>query len=132
MKYCTNCGQNIQSNNMKYCTSCGAHQNNKQKSFTLSQNKNWRTVVLISLIVGFLGFEGIGHIYIGKTRRGITLLLIGWVLSISTAISSSIGLNIANVLIGISFFAFWIWQVYDVNKLVKQHNEYVIQNRGTY
>jgi TM2 domain-containing membrane protein YozV len=128
MVYCTNCGQNIRSNNMRYCTSCGSPQSNYQNSSTMTQNKNQRTVVLMALIVGFLGFEGIGHLYIGKTRRGITLLLIGWGLSISTALTSSIGLLSVTVLIGISFFAFWIWQTYDANKLAKQHNEFVIQN----
>jgi TM2 domain-containing membrane protein YozV len=35
------------------------------------------TVALLLELIGYLGFLGIGHIYAGKTTRGIALL-IGW------------------------------------------------------
>jgi TM2 domain-containing membrane protein YozV len=132
MKYCTNCGQNLRLNNAKYCTACGSPQGINNNSSVIIQAKSRRKVVLLSLIVGFLGFEGIGHLYIGKTHRGITLLLIGWGISISYALFSFMSLPMAEIIIGMSFLGFWIWQVYDANKLAKQHNETVIQNRGTY
>jgi uncharacterized membrane protein YvbJ len=81
MVNCTNCGKDIHSNSLKYCTFCSSPQTNNQNSSITAQTKNQRTAVLIALIVGFLGFEGIGHLYIGKSHRGIILLLIGWALS---------------------------------------------------
>jgi ribosomal protein L37E len=127
MKYCTNCGQNIQLNNAKYCTACGSPRGINKNSSVIIQAKSRRKVGLLSLIVGFLGFEGIGHLYIGKTHRGITLLLIGWALSISYALVSWIRLPSADIIIGISFLGFWIWQVYDVSKLTEQYNRDILR-----
>ena len=43
------------------------------------QTKNSRTATIIALVAGFFGFNGIGHIYIGKTAFG-EIMLIGWLL----------------------------------------------------
>jgi TM2 domain-containing membrane protein YozV len=48
------------------------------------QTKNSGTATIIVLIAGFFGFNGIGHIYIGKTSFGIGLMIIGWILAFLT------------------------------------------------
>jgi TM2 domain-containing membrane protein YozV len=48
----------------------------------VTQNKNPGAAVLIALIAGLFGFQGIGHMYTGKTSKGIGLWLIGWLMGI--------------------------------------------------
>ena len=66
--------------------------------------------------------------YIGKTGKGIGLLIIGWVLGISMALSIIGGMIPLFIILGIVIFVYWIWQTYDVNKSAKYYNEYLIQN----
>ena len=82
---------------------------------------------MIALIAEFFGFQGIGHMYIGKTGKtgkGISLLILGWAFAI-TRIGGLVSLFIK---LGIVIFAYWIWQAHDVNKLAKYYNEYLVQN----
>src|SRR5919112_4968759 len=86
MVYCKYCGKEFSADEITYCPSCGKPQYQSQeltRPMVVTQNKNPGTAVLIALIAGFFGFQGIGHMYIGKTGKGIGLLIIGWVLGIS-------------------------------------------------
>ncbi len=66
--------------------------------------------------------------YIGKTGKGIGLLIIGWVLGISMVLSIIGGMIPLFIILGIVIFVYWIWQAYDVNKSAKYYNEYLMQN----
>lgn len=128
MVYCKHCGKEFASEEITYCPACGKSQTQAVvQSVVVTQNKNPGTAVLISLIAGFFGFQGIGHMYIGKTGKGIGLLLIGWVLAISMVIFILAGIVPMFVLLGIAIFAYWIWQAYDVNGLAKYYNEHLMQ-----
>ena len=129
MVYCKHCGKEFTSEEITYCPSCGKSQHQTiTQSVVVTQNKNPGTAVLIALIAGFFGFQGIGHMYIGKTGKGIGLLILGWILAITMVISIIGGLISLFIILGIVIFAYWIWQAYDVNKLTKYYNEYLIQN----
>ena len=129
MVYCKHCGKEFAFEEITYCPVCGKSQTQAVvQPVVVTQNKNPGTAVLIALIAGFFGFQGIGHMYIGKTGKGIGLLLIGWVLAISMAIFILAGIIPMFILMGIVIFAYWIWQAYDVNGLAKYYNERLMQN----
>ncbi len=129
MVFCKHCGKEFGSGEITYCPSCGKFQHQAvTQSVVVTLNKNPGSAVLIALIAGFFGFQGIGHMYIGKTGKGIGLLIIGWVLGISMALSIIGGMIPLFMILGIVIFIYWIWQAYDVNKSAKYYNEYLIQN----
>lgn len=66
--------------------------------------------------------------YIGKTDKGIDILLVGWLLVIYIVPFKLAGIILMTIILGIIILAYWIWQSYDVNKLAKYHNEYLIEN----
>jgi TM2 domain-containing membrane protein YozV len=129
MVYCKHCGKEFISEEITYCPSCGKSQNLAiAQAVVITQNKNPGFAVLIALIAGLFGFQGIGHIYTGKTAKGIVLLLIGWALGISIILVTIGGIIPMSIILGIGVLGYWIWQAYDANKLAKYYNEYLIQN----
>ena len=85
--------------------------------------KNPTTALILSIVLGILGIEGIGQIYVGKVGRGVTILVAGFAFWIIGWVTFPWG---TPLLIGL--FVLFIWQIYDTNKLVKQYNNYVSQN----
>ena len=85
--------------------------------------KNPTTALILSIVLGLLGIEGIGQIYVGKVGRGVTILVAGFAFWIIGWVTFPWG---TPLLIGL--FILFIWQIYDTNKLVKQYNNYVSQN----
>ena len=134
MVFCRNCGRQFSMEDATYCPFCGRQQQQQQpiqsniNTIVTPLKKNPGTAVLIALIAGIFGFQGIGHLYLGKVAYGIGLLLIGWTIGIF-AVLSLIGGGISMaVFLGIVSFAFWIWQAHNANKLARYYNEYLIQN----
>jgi TM2 domain-containing membrane protein YozV len=119
MVFCRNCGGDLPSENSSFCPDCGKPQNNANAVRIANQTKSNGTAIVIALIAGILGFNGIGHFYIGKIVRGITLLIVGWILIVMTFFF---------IPIGIVYLIFWIWQAYDVNNKTKYFNNYIISN----
>lgn len=137
MVFCRNCGRQFSMEEATYCPFCGRQQQQQQpiqsniNTIVTSLKKNPGAAVLIALIAGIFGFQGIGHLYLGKVAYGIGLLLIGWTIGIF-AVLSLIGGGISMaVFLGIVSFAFWIWQAHNANKLAKYYNEYLIQKGVT-
>lgn len=75
---------------------------------------------------------GLGHIYLGAARRGIAILVIGIGLVliaypgyvsfqyVSGAITTTMITVVALVMAGLAAVGFWIWQILDARKIVKQ------------
>lgn len=122
MVYCRNCGGNLPSENSSFCPVCGKPQNNASAVTMASQTKNPGTAIIIALIAGILGFNGIGHMYIGKIGKGIILLIVGWII---------LALTILFIPIGIIYIIFWLWQAYDVNSKAKYYNNFILNNGKT-
>jgi TM2 domain-containing membrane protein YozV len=59
------------------------------------------TVALLLELIGYAGFLGIGHIYAGRTSRGIALLVGGFIYLIASAV-------LTIVLVGICMFVAWL------------------------
>jgi len=117
----------------------------QKKTVSVSRYKSEGTTLVLSIVVGFFGFMGVGHIYLGRVRRGIIILivgLIGWIVAIvipfamlrmlgvleeeesidPTAVVGVLGGFFVVVEIGV--LALIIWQILNSRKLCKQYNEY--------
>lgn len=63
--------------------------------------------VVLSIIIA-----GLGQIYLGRIKRGIVILIVGFVMSLVLSyIFGWIGI--------LPTFAFWIWQIIDAYKIAK-------------
>lgn len=58
--------------------------------------KSDKIAMLLAALLGIVGFLGIGHLYVGKIRQGINLLVGAWVVA------------------GASIFCFTVWSSYQV------------------
>jgi hypothetical protein len=157
-RFCSHCGKELpQDTNVEFCSYCGSPINRTniadqaqpaQKSpvFVQTPYKSPGTSMLIALIAGIFGLSGIGHIYVGKLRRGILLLVGGLALLILAAASSfaynaalvyarysyysdnnngAVGILILGIIFGLSYLALFIWQIFDVRTQAKTFNEAV-------
>jgi hypothetical protein len=134
MVFCRNCGKELPSTESVICPACGVSQGDTTNNTIVAlQTKNSGTAVIIALIAGFFGFNGIGHIYVGKTLFGIVIMIIGWLIGFLTATGVIALINNPSVwllsLIGLLYLGYWIWQAYDANKKVKYYNEYIMKHR---
>jgi len=118
----------------------------QKKTFQLSNAKSEGTTLVLSIIVGLMGIMGIGHIYLGKTKRGIIILVIGifsWsLLFVPTflVLGSEIPMDeytlekrltdmisiIAIAIVGV--IALFIWQIIDARRLCKKYNKYLLDH----
>ncbi|MDD5704146.1 MAG: zinc-ribbon domain-containing protein [Dehalococcoidales bacterium] len=117
MAYCSKCGAQL-SEGSNFCKVCGTKQNLRSVSPSnntaelkysggIIQNKQKSTVMLLAILLGLIGFFGIGHIYAGKVGRGIVFLIAGWLCDIVAVFTLGIGLVLV---IGI-----YIFQIIDAN-----------------
>ena len=67
----------------------------------------------IAIVLSIL-FTGAGHLYAGKESRGAILLVIYFLLAILSVTSGGILL--------VALFPFWLWGIFDANRLVDEHN----------
>ena len=122
MVFCRNCGGDLPSDNSSYCPVCGKPQNTATAVTMAAQTKNVGSAIALAVVAGITGFNGIGHLYIGKIRKGILILVIGWII---------LGITFLFIQFGLIYLIFWIWQAYDVNKSAKYYNEYILNNGKT-
>lgn len=116
----------------------------KQKTSVSMNYKSQRKTLVLSVVVGLLGLMGVGHIYLGRLRRGIIILIIAPLSWTMILISFTI-LGLAEpeedimiatfgvlggieIVLGIGLFVLFIWQILNSRKLCKEYNEYLEQN----
>ena len=122
MVFCRNCGGDLPSDNSSFCPVCGKPQNTATAITMAAQTKNVGSAIALALIAGILGFNGIGHLYIGKIGKGIVILIIGWII---------LGITFLFIPFGLIYLIFWIWQAYDVNNKAKYYNDFILRNGKT-
>ena len=150
--FCSNCGNPLPYKNAR-CASCGhtkttvgappSHQPSPSPG-ALPPNimyKSEGTTLILAIILGLLGLNGIGHLYVGKIARGVGhligsivlfyaglsiivfgLLLMGWS---AEADGSIVGFGVVLLIL---HFAMFIWQIIDARKYCRIYNEYVQAN----
>ena len=82
--------------------------------------KNEGTALILSIILGFLGLCGIGQVYAGQVKRGVIMIIVGIILVIVGLLTMGIGL--------IAYLAYFIWGIFDTQKVCRQYNAFVTQN----
>jgi len=98
--------------------------------------KSTGLAAVLALILGLFGLWGIGHVYVGKLKRGIVLLVVGIILTVFGLISvlgtmivgGLAGLVGGGIVLLIILLVGWIWQIFDAYKLAKQYNDYVYKH----
>ena len=70
--------------------------------------------MVLTIVLGFFGLGGIGHLYLGKIIKGIVLCVVGIILFIITILTMGIGI--------IALIPFALFVIYDSYKLCKRYN----------
>lgn len=112
---------------------------------TLRYQKSEGTTLVLSIVLGLFGLMGIGHIYVGRVKRGVAILIVGlliWgivfvpIAMLSTMVDSQglsdtemvgkiFGPMIGALVIGsIGGFALFIWQIINARSLCRDYNLY--------
>ncbi|MGA9745774.1 MAG: hypothetical protein WBQ16_14280 [Nitrososphaeraceae archaeon] len=143
VKFCSNCGNELSVDTLVgYCPKCSIAVNatNTVNQGSVYQSpviapisyKSPGTSMLIAVVGGLFGLSGIGHIYVGKVGRGITILIagvvllaIGLVMGLGFFASQSSSALILELTFGLSYFVLFIWQILDVRDYAKEFNELV-------
>ena len=84
----------------------------------LQRPTEWKSMgvtIVLTVVLGWIGIGGIGHLYLGKIIKGIVILIVGIILLIITILTMGIGL--------IALIPYAIWVVYDSYKLCKRYND---------
>ena len=102
---------------------------------SIKHYKDSDTTYVCSIGVGLLGIMGVGHIYLGKVRRGVIILIIGIILWIGLIVPVLFfgmfpfyyfGGGFAVFIMGI--IVLFILQILDSHQLCKEYNEYLEQH----
>ena len=100
-----------------------------RKYYENKQLKNSGVAIVFAIILGFLGLLGIGHIYIGKTRKGIGYLISGLIV-IPICLSTTVIFSWMVIFIGIFiYFIVFIHQILSVRDYCNKFNEYFIRTK---
>lgn len=107
--------------------------------------KSEGVTLVLSIVLGLMGIMGVGHIYVGKVKRGILILIGGfciWVvvlipigllaalqdsqeLSEEEVVAQIFGPMMGALVIGgIAGFALFIWQIFNARSLCRDYNLY--------
>ena len=107
--------------------------------------KDGRIAVLLAALLGAIGFLGIGHLYVGRIRRGLILLMGAWGIAgislfcfIASAMSTmaipppgypkvevptySLVFSAIGVVLFLGLVALWIWQIFDAKTVCRNYN----------
>ena len=110
---------------------------------SINEFKSEGTALVLSIILGLFGLLGIGHIYIGKKRRGVLILVGGLFLAfalfmltvgVSLLYSNYMPMEVATVTSNfipvyfIPFLGLYIWQIVDARRKCRMYNEYLEKN----
>lgn len=119
--------------------------------------KSESITLIFAIIVSLFGFMGVGHMYLGKVKKGIVILVLGLVKSVagillligglaflgqnsvsskvyeplgSSHIDPTTGIIILAIGIGllIGVIVLFFWQILDARKLCRKYNEYVTEH----
>ena len=112
---------------------------------SIKHYKSEGVTLVLSIVLGLMGLMGIGHIYIGRVRRGIAILIGGFLiwaivfipigflsvledsqnLSEEEIMTQLFGPMIGALIIGgIGGFALFIWQIINARSLCRDYNLY--------
>jgi len=113
---------------------------------SMKHYKSEGTTLVLSIVVGLMGIMGVGHIYLGRVRRGIIILIIGMMgmalvfvpllmlgmlegleegsVDETAMIGIMAGFGIGMVIFFVGMSVLFIWQILNARKLCKEYNEH--------
>lgn len=102
--------------------------NKEEIEYRKNYYKSEGTTLVLAIVLGILGINGVGHIYVGKIGKGI------WIL-IGSLILLAIGIATVAFMVGYAlifvYVLIWIWQIIDSKKICKEYNDYLRQTGKT-
>jgi len=105
--------------------------------------KNGGVAFILAFFLGLFFFNGVGHMYIGKVRRGVGIMILGWIIYsilFIFLVSSFVPVFIQTYnsnnndfsqsffsisLFGAIYFIYLIIQAADANRLAKKFNRHL-------
>ena len=102
----------------------------------VSKRKSMALTTILAILIG-----GVGHIYVGKIKRGVVILVIdlvsGTIFSIISYLSMPQGMITNSMTTGMSYLAvyagiaiglvvFFIWQIIDARKECRKYNSSLV------
>jgi hypothetical protein len=121
MVQCKKCGDEVPDGKRR-CDSCG-----KLVVLYLPEPLFLMTSLSFAAAYGLIGFFGIGHLYIGKDRKGAVLFVFGvalltfFLLNISERPEILLWVTILGIIV-------WVFSVLDVYRLTKRYNKHLAIN----
>jgi len=115
----------------------------QKTNFSIKKYKSEGTTLVLSIVVGLLGFLGVGHLYVGRVRRGVIILIIGllsWTALFIPMVmlgmlaeleedtfdpEAVMGMLVGFMMVGIGVLVLFIWQIFNSRKLCREYNEYL-------
>jgi uncharacterized membrane protein len=94
-----------------------------------NRGKNESIAIILALLLGFVGLQGIGHIYAGKSGKGVGILIasiVMFVSGISMAFIQGSLLSFVGALILVVYFIMFIWQIFDARKSCQLYNQNLV------
>jgi len=111
--FCVSCGVEIEESH-DFCPKCGNKKNEGKPTTIPVESKSVPLTIILSIIL-----EGLGHLYIEQTKKGVIFVGIGLVLWVITFV------DLFALVVSIPF---WGWVLYDSYKNVKLYNKFVEEN----
>lgn len=121
----------------KFCPVCGLPPKQQQNSppvqnyyqnnyYQNPQNvhsfKSEGITLILSIILGIIGLQGVGHMYVGKIGKGIGILIGSIIIFLIGVFTIWIGVGVILLIIYLIIF---IWQIFDSRSLCRQYNDYL-------
>lgn len=136
---CSNCGSTVNSV-AQFCSKCGTSLNSDTGTEQSKETPNianpkkfergpeWKsesTTLILSIVLGIIGIQGIGHIYVGKLGKGIGILIGSLILFIVGIVTIGFGVGIIFLIIYLIMF---FWQIFNSRTLCRQYNDSLEKN----
>jgi len=92
---------------------------------TYASYKSEGTTLVLAIILGILGINGVGHLYVSKVGKGVGILIGSLILLAVGLVTLFFGVGIILLII---YFIIFIWQIIDSRKLCQEYNNYLLNN----
>jgi len=87
--------------------------------------KSEGTTLVLSIVLGLLMINGVGHLYVSKIGKGVAILIGSIILAIAGFATLFFGVGVILLII---YFIIFIWQIVDSRKLCQEYNNYLLNN----
>lgn len=143
IEFCGKCGNKLKEQT-NFCPKCGSFLSSNEKQSESTKNiphnnpqikyqrgpewKSESTTLILSIILGIIGIQGVGHIYVGKVGKGIGILIVSIIMFAVGILTVGIGIGAIFLIIYIIMF---FWQINNSRVLCKEYNDYLEKNGNT-